>query len=88
MELDFQYPSEGIHRRWDAAFRITCCAATSDQAAFVLSLPKNASPDETQARRRDAATRAREPLQRCAPCAALPALSFPRPSPPVAAFRS
>lgn len=36
VELDFQYPSEGIHRRWDAGYRITSCAATPDQAAFVL----------------------------------------------------
>lgn len=40
MELDFQYPSEGIHRRWDAGFRITACAATPDQSAFVLSVPR------------------------------------------------
>ena len=25
------YPSEGIHRRWDKGFRITCCAATLDR---------------------------------------------------------
>ena len=31
VELDFQYPSEGIHRRWDGGFRITACAATPDQ---------------------------------------------------------
>lgn len=31
VELDFQYASEGIHRRWDAGFRITACAATPDQ---------------------------------------------------------
>ena len=37
IELDFQYPSEGIHKRWDVGYRITCAAATSDQAAFVLS---------------------------------------------------
>ena len=36
MELDFQYPSEGIHRRWDAGYRITSCAATPDQSALVL----------------------------------------------------
>jgi hypothetical protein len=36
VELDFQYASEGIHRRWDAGFRITACAATPDQ---VLPLP-------------------------------------------------
>ena len=40
VELDFMYPSEGIHRRWDSGFRITCCAATPDQAAYVLSIPR------------------------------------------------
>lgn len=50
MELDFQYPSEGIHRRWDAGFRITAAAATSDQSAFVLSVPRRRPVDETQAR--------------------------------------
>jgi hypothetical protein len=34
VELDFQYPSEGIHRRWDGGFRITSCASTPDQARF------------------------------------------------------
>mmetsp|Transcript_9700 Transcript_9700/g.11243 ORF Transcript_9700/g.11243 Transcript_9700/m.11243 type:complete len:750 (-) Transcript_9700:568-2817(-) len=48
VELDFMYPSEGIHRRWDAGFRITCCAATPEQAAFVLSIPSRRPHDETQ----------------------------------------
>ncbi len=48
IELDFQYPSEGIHRRWDANYRITACAATAEQAAFVLSIPKKRLGDETQ----------------------------------------
>ena len=48
VELDFQYPSEGIHRRWDSGFRITSCAATVDQAAFVLSIPRKRPLDETQ----------------------------------------
>ncbi|EIE25099.1 MUT9-related serine/threonine protein kinase [Coccomyxa subellipsoidea C-169] len=49
VELDFQYPSEGIHRRWDAGgYRITACAATPDQAAFVLSVPRRRPVDETQ----------------------------------------
>eukprot|EP00775_Hariotina_reticulata_P012187 gene12187-12324_t len=48
VELDFQYPSEGIHRRWDAGFRITACAATPDQSAFVLSVPRRRPMDETQ----------------------------------------
>ena len=35
-------------RRWDAGFRITVCAATPDQAAFVLSVPRRRPVDETQ----------------------------------------
>lgn len=48
MELDFLYPSEGIHRRWDSGYRITSTAATSDQAALILSIPKRRPGDETQ----------------------------------------
>ena len=48
VELDFQYASEGIHRRWDAGFRITSGAATPDQSAFVLSVPRRRPVDETQ----------------------------------------
>ncbi|EEF46395.1 casein kinase, putative [Ricinus communis] len=48
VELDFLYPSEGIHRRWDHGYRITATAATSDQAAFVLSVPRRKPQDETQ----------------------------------------
>lgn len=48
MELDFLYPSEGIHRRWENGYRITSMAATSDQAAFILSIPKRKLLDETQ----------------------------------------
>ncbi|KAK4769134.1 hypothetical protein SAY86_027284 [Trapa natans] len=48
VELDFLYPSEGIHRRWENGFRITAMAATSDQAAFILSIPKRKVMDETQ----------------------------------------
>lgn len=48
VELDFLYPSEGIHRRWDAGYRITATAATWDQAAFVLSIPRRRPADETQ----------------------------------------
>ena len=48
VELDFLYPSEGIHFRWVANYRITCCAATPDQAAFVLSVPRRRPIDETQ----------------------------------------
>ena len=48
MELDFLYPSEGIHRRWDNGYRITSTAATWDQAAFVLSVLRRKLADETQ----------------------------------------
>ncbi|KAI9120691.1 hypothetical protein K1719_007724 [Acacia pycnantha] len=48
VELDFLYPSEGIHRRWENGFRITSMAATADQAAFILSIPKRKLLDETQ----------------------------------------
>jgi hypothetical protein len=48
VELDFLYPSEGIHRRWEHGYRITSSAATSDQAAFILSKPKRKPVDETQ----------------------------------------
>jgi hypothetical protein len=48
VELDFLYPSEGVHRRWDYGYRITATAATWDQAAFVLSVPIKRPIDETQ----------------------------------------
>ncbi|CAA6658571.1 unnamed protein product [Spirodela intermedia] len=48
VELDFLYPSEGIHRRWESGYRITSTAATADQAAFILSIPKRKLMDETQ----------------------------------------
>ena len=48
VELDFHYPSEGIHRRWDDGYRITCTAATPDQAAFILSTMRKPPVDETQ----------------------------------------
>ncbi|GJN24643.1 hypothetical protein PR202_gb12396 [Eleusine coracana subsp. coracana] len=48
VELDFLYPSEGIHRRWETGYRITSTAATNDQAAFILSIPKRKPMDETQ----------------------------------------
>lgn len=48
VELDFLYPSEGIHRRWESGYRITSMAATTDQAAFILSIPKRKTIDETQ----------------------------------------
>jgi hypothetical protein len=48
VELDFLYPSEGIHRRWDSGFRITAMAATMDQSALILSKPRRRPRDETQ----------------------------------------
>ena len=48
VELDFLYPSEGIHRRWEKGYRITSAAATEDQAAFVFSAPKRKSQDVMQ----------------------------------------
>ncbi|KAL6972761.1 Casein kinase 1-like protein hd16 [Sarracenia purpurea var. burkii] len=48
VELDFLYPSEGIHRRWDCGYRITATAATCDQSAFILSVPRRKPADETQ----------------------------------------
>ncbi|KAI8027060.1 Casein kinase 1-like protein HD16 [Camellia lanceoleosa] len=48
VELYFLYPREGIHRRWENGFRITSMAATADQAAFMLSVPKRKMMDETQ----------------------------------------
>ncbi|KAF9616817.1 hypothetical protein IFM89_032667 [Coptis chinensis] len=48
VELDFLYPSEGIHRRWENGYRITSTAATNDQAAFILSVPKRKKMDVTQ----------------------------------------
>ena len=48
VELDFLYPSEGVHRRWDGGFRITSTAATTDQAALILSIPRRRLVDETQ----------------------------------------
>ncbi|KAL5724664.1 hypothetical protein ACHQM5_007892 [Ranunculus cassubicifolius] len=61
-ELDFLYPSEGIHKRWDSGYRITATAATLDQASFILwtaatldqasfilCVPRRKPYDETQA---------------------------------------
>lgn len=48
VELDFIYPSEGIHRRWDNGYRITATAATGDQSALILSIPRRRPSDETQ----------------------------------------
>lgn len=48
VELDFLYPSEGVHRRWDNGYRITAMAATMDQSALILSMPRRRPRDETQ----------------------------------------
>ncbi|KAL6008145.1 Casein kinase 1-like protein hd16 [Asimina triloba] len=48
VELDFLYPSEGIHKRWENGYRITAAAATPDQAAFILSIPKGKMIDKPQ----------------------------------------
>ncbi|KAG0521452.1 hypothetical protein BDA96_08G161600 [Sorghum bicolor] len=48
VELDFLYPSEGIHKRWATGYRITAAAASWDQAAFVLSVPWRRPRDQTQ----------------------------------------
>ncbi|CAL5400313.1 unnamed protein product [Camellia sinensis] len=48
VELDFLYPSEGIHRRWENGYQITSTATTADQAAFVLSTSKRRLQDVTQ----------------------------------------
>ncbi|GAV74986.1 hypothetical protein CFOL_v3_18466 [Cephalotus follicularis] len=45
-ELDFLYPSEGIHRRWENGYLIT--STTSDEAAFILGTPKKKSQDVAQ----------------------------------------
>ncbi|OMP04116.1 hypothetical protein COLO4_09927 [Corchorus olitorius] len=34
------FSDKGIHRCWDSGYRITSTAATSDQAALILSIPK------------------------------------------------
>uniref|UniRef100_A0A453FFC6 DUF7477 domain-containing protein n=1 Tax=Aegilops tauschii subsp. strangulata TaxID=200361 RepID=A0A453FFC6_AEGTS len=48
VELDFLYPSEGVHKRWDSGYRITAVAATWDQTALILSVPRRKPTDETQ----------------------------------------
>ncbi|RZC81893.1 hypothetical protein C5167_044480 [Papaver somniferum] len=40
VELDFLYSSDGTRRWWDNVYRITVVAATWDQTAFILSVPK------------------------------------------------
>ncbi|XP_048133651.1 casein kinase 1-like protein HD16 [Rhodamnia argentea] len=40
VELDFQYPFEGIYERWNQGYFITSVAATPAQVAFVFSIPE------------------------------------------------
>ncbi|KAI5389683.1 hypothetical protein KIW84_075108 [Lathyrus oleraceus] len=40
VELDFLYPSEGIHRRWDNGYRITSTAASETHTYLCLNLMK------------------------------------------------
>ena len=74
VELDFLYPSEGIHRRWDTGYRITAMAATLDQSALILSVPKRKLADATQETLRTAGfpsvhvkVRERERERECSP---------------------
>ncbi|GKA21031.1 hypothetical protein Tco_0701020 [Tanacetum coccineum] len=48
VELDFLYPSEGIHCRWESGYRITSMAATPVQATFILSIPRRKMMDKSQ----------------------------------------
>lgn len=43
VELDFLYSSDGTRRWWDNVYRITVVAATWDQTALILSVPKRKS---------------------------------------------
>jgi hypothetical protein len=43
VEVDFKYPSEVIHRHWDAGYIITNVASWQDQNVFVLSKPKGST---------------------------------------------
>jgi len=48
MEVDFLNPSEDINRRLESGYRITSMAATADQAALILSIPRRKITDEMQ----------------------------------------
>ena len=48
MQLDFLYPIESTHKRWDHGFHITATITTWDQVAFVLSVHIRTPMDETQ----------------------------------------
>ncbi|KAG8460166.1 hypothetical protein KFE25_014311 [Diacronema lutheri] len=43
VEVDFKYPSEVIHKHWDAGYIITNVASWQDQNVFVLSKPKGST---------------------------------------------
>lgn len=45
VELDFVYPTEGVCIRYNAGYRITSAAATSDQVALILSLLREKPSD-------------------------------------------
>ena len=46
--LDMSYVHSSMSSAVAAGYRITACAATDDQCAFVLSQPRKILPDETQ----------------------------------------
>ncbi|KAG7623925.1 hypothetical protein AtNW77_Chr3g0158591 [Arabidopsis thaliana] len=48
MEVDFLNPSEDINRRLESGYMITSMAATADQAALILSIPRRKITDEIQ----------------------------------------
>ncbi|KAL8552813.1 hypothetical protein ACS0TY_001484 [Phlomoides rotata] len=43
-----RFQDKGIHKRWDVGYRVTSTAATWDQAAIVLSVPRRKLSDQTQ----------------------------------------
>ena len=44
IELDFQYPSEGIHRRWDAGDWLSCGASARSPQQPELMRPAERTP--------------------------------------------
>ena len=61
-------PGQALTRaRTRAGFRITACAATPDQAAFVLSVPRRRPMDETQETLRTSAFPSTHVKDKCAP---------------------
>jgi len=43
IELDFQYPAEGIRERLKQGYHITSVAANLDEVAFIFSIPGGAA---------------------------------------------